>query len=773
MANYDFTTISPPEFEILTRDLLQAKFESHIESFKVGRDQGIDLRYTTTDNGRCIVQCKHYAKSGLPKLLSDLRNKEKSKIDKLQPDRYILCTSVPLSPANKDAIMESLAPHIKHPQDILGKEDLNNLLALYEKIERRHFKLWMSSVSILNQILHASVFNQTEATLEGVRRRLALFVATPSYSRALEKIRDHGTCLIIGAPGVGKSTVAEMVAMRHVAVGWTAISLSAHISEAFEVFAPGTKQIFYYDDFLGQTTGDKLGKNEDSQIVRLMEACGRYREEKRLILTTRDYIFASAKKRYEQFDVNDFDPMTCAVQVNDLTLPMRASLLANHLFFYDVPQETMNQLAHLHVADTIISHRNFSPRVVEMMCRSSLTRSMVAEQFVMEFRKNLDNPMRIWKHAFENHLSNEARSALLALTSMGSEVESSDLELAASALNEALCHHPLPWLDYKNALDVLDGSFVRIKIRTTSERQGNIRSTTESVFISLHNPSIKDFLKGYIKDQGLSRLIFRAARFWPQVIFSLAQTTGSGMGLGMIADEDAERVVRQMFRSRSTEWIHSQGSDSRRFNDNPIQRAQMLIDATASHSQKVRLVALVLLVEALHSVLEEEHSAGVSAVSSLSESWALLSSELKHEFNVNPLAIANWISERISSDEAVEPADYQVALEFFEEHLDAPSADSMTQYLRSDFEAWVLHGDPEYNLTANGLEYFIGEVEETAHALDINVTDQLQHLRDHLDRLKIDEEEHAHDLEQREWEDSGPGKRVDDVSVILGSLKSE
>gem|GEM_PF-3693105 len=123
---YSFKTLSPIDFENLARDLLQSELSIRLESFKAGRDEGIDLRYTTTKNRSFIVKAKHYAGTGFSGLLSHLKQKEKSKIEKLNPDRYLLVTSVDLSPANKDDIRQALFPHIKAPKDIYGKEDLNN-----------------------------------------------------------------------------------------------------------------------------------------------------------------------------------------------------------------------------------------------------------------------------------------------------------------------------------------------------------------------------------------------------------------------------------------------------------------------------------------------------------------------------------------------------------------------------------------------------------------------------------------------------------------------
>lgn len=103
-GNYDFTTLSPEDFELLARDLLAAELGVHVESFRSGRDRGIDLRYAKIWNGgpgATVVQCKYYVRSGFSALSSTLRRTELPKIQKLRPTHYRLITSVPLSPSNK------------------------------------------------------------------------------------------------------------------------------------------------------------------------------------------------------------------------------------------------------------------------------------------------------------------------------------------------------------------------------------------------------------------------------------------------------------------------------------------------------------------------------------------------------------------------------------------------------------------------------------------------------------------------------------------------
>lgn len=85
MPDYDFKSLCPWEFEQLSRDLLKASLGLDFELFKTGRDQGIDLRYSSAKGNEVIVQCKHYANSNFSNLKSTLKKKELNKIIALSP----------------------------------------------------------------------------------------------------------------------------------------------------------------------------------------------------------------------------------------------------------------------------------------------------------------------------------------------------------------------------------------------------------------------------------------------------------------------------------------------------------------------------------------------------------------------------------------------------------------------------------------------------------------------------------------------------------------
>lgn len=259
---YDFKTLSAYDFEVLVRDLLQRRLGVILESFKSGRDGGIDLRHAPAGDGSLVVQCKHYAGTGYSGLLTALK-KERHKVQHLAPNRYCVATSVPLSPTNKQEIRGLFAPYCRSDEDVIGLEDLNNLLGLYPEIERQHYKLWLTSTTVLERIVHNDVYNQTIALVESIQHRARLYVQNKSFFDALAILKDHKYCIISGIPGIGKTFLSEILLLEYVRRGFEPVVVRSHISEAFKLLKGAKRQVFCYDDFLGQTGWeDKLEKNE-------------------------------------------------------------------------------------------------------------------------------------------------------------------------------------------------------------------------------------------------------------------------------------------------------------------------------------------------------------------------------------------------------------------------------------------------------------------------------------------------------------------------------
>ncbi len=88
MANYDFHALLEwLEFQELVCDIVQLRDGIFLETYKEGRDLGIDGSYTD-GNKKTIVQAKRYQQD-FKRLYRGLQYIELPKVRKLNPDRYI------------------------------------------------------------------------------------------------------------------------------------------------------------------------------------------------------------------------------------------------------------------------------------------------------------------------------------------------------------------------------------------------------------------------------------------------------------------------------------------------------------------------------------------------------------------------------------------------------------------------------------------------------------------------------------------------------------
>jgi hypothetical protein len=513
----ELTRLSDYDFELLARDLLSAELGLRLESFARGRDRGIDLRYLappdparplfspgTPQPPEIVVQCKHYAKTGYAGLKSKLQTKEKKKVASLSPRRYILVTSVDLTPANKTELRGILSPYVLTESDVYGASDIDALLKRHSGVEKNHFKLWLTSSEVLDRFLHSEIYRHTEHVLQNIERNAVRYVANKSYPEAMEILTKNHVCVIAGRAGIGKTTLAEMLLLEHTAANFQPVVVSADIREANAVWSadPGVPQIFYYDDFLGQgAAADKLNKNEDLRLDVLLGAVFKTKN-KRLILTTREYILEQAKQDYERLARMGLDAHKHVIRLEDYTRLNRAQILYNHLYFSDLDPDVRASLVPRKVYLQVINHENYTPRLLDDIARRAKLDGVGAADFPNYFIGILDDPTTLWQHTFDRSISSEARLVLLSLASLPPLTTIDALRAVYDALQVNATAKPFFY-----ALKEVDGDF----LRTTKSGALNV--------VSFFNPSVRDFVLARLWDTpALRDRLLESVPFFEQVL---------------------------------------------------------------------------------------------------------------------------------------------------------------------------------------------------------------------------------------------------------------
>lgn len=366
MSTYNFANLSPYDFELLVRDLLTRSESLNLRAFAPGRDSGIDLRAWESGSSKkpIIVQCKHMAGSSWSSLRSSVKG-EKAKLDKLdnKPVRYILATTQTLTPGNVDELARILSPYCKSDEDILDLIAIERLLDEHAEVLRKHYKLWITSSSVLDRILNAKIYNRTDAYRSALLAKSRIFVQPKSFTQAQKILHNYHTCIISGPPGVGKTTLADMLCLDYLATDFELIVVSEDVSEADQIYSAAKKQIFIYDDFLGRTDlNSRLGKNEDSRLIEFIRRV-EDNPNHRFILTTREYILRAARQRYERLDVEDLDVRKFMLRMMHYSQFEKGLILYQHLAFADdIDYADIEELVRSRMYRSIINHPNYTPR---------------------------------------------------------------------------------------------------------------------------------------------------------------------------------------------------------------------------------------------------------------------------------------------------------------------------------------------------------------------------------------------------------------------------
>ncbi|MFD8570931.1 hypothetical protein [Streptomyces sp. NPDC059639] len=545
----DFSVLSDVEFEELAGDLLGAELNVLVERFSAGADGGIDLRWQL-EGEIFIGQCKHYSKSSFSQLIRSAE-KEVPKLEKINPAGYRFITSFELSPFQKSKLHSLFSKWMDSPSDVLGGKDVDALVTRHEAIERRHPKLWVSTGLQLFWAVHADIANRTNDLRSRIEASMPKYVVHSGYQDAREVLETKNVCLISGPPGIGKTTLAQMLLAEHISMGYEPAVISEDINEAWHCMTRDTRQVFIYDDFLGEIAFfERMAKNEDKRLADLIEKITKS-SNKKLILTTREYILRDAKRTYERLENID-NRLNFVLELTAYSRSDRARILYNHLWHSDVALSCLREIG-TGGYKQIIDHRGYNPRLIEYCTGGAF--DIESSGYPVRFKATLDHPERIWRTAFDKHLQEEHRLLALSLCTLPRHANLEDLrEAYISLCNKAGI--PNAGRSFRDTLEVLEGTFITIG-----------RNEAGRPTVSHANPSVTEFCLSRIEsDSELLGNIIESAVFFEQLSTIFRHGDGAAYfssgrvrhqkRLGLLSSIEVQRdllldSMRRTFKSRS------------------------------------------------------------------------------------------------------------------------------------------------------------------------------------------------------------------------------
>jgi hypothetical protein len=557
MADYNFATLNSLDFEHLVRDLLNAKLkaegsETYFISFPSGRDKGIDLLDSESSNQayNCIVQIKHNIGTSYQTFIHQLsrstpsQKSELEKIGKLAPLRYILATSKPLTLGNKEDILNAMQPHIRSLSDIIDKEELNRLLTIYSEVEEQHPKLWFCSATVLNRILHKDVHERSAQLATDILHKFKLYVPIYNQDKALLILKQTRFLVIVGAPGCGKTSFAEMLIYKLVGNGFQEYYIDKSVKEVEKLLDDYTKQVFYFDDFLGHTRYEieALRTNEKELLLFLRQL--KQKQNKYFILTTRTSLINNAASESERFRQSTLFLEKQEIKLENIHQSTKLQIIKNHLATNEVPFEYINSLNQERLLQ-IAKHPNFSPRLIEFVTVPQNYLLVTPLKYFDYISTQLDNPHEVWLHAYEQQLNDYDRFLLTTLYSFGGAAQKQHLERAFE-------HRLFYETTYNNikrtsnaflhSMKKMVGSFLIFKQFFEGER------------LDFINPSLEDFLNHYLNASQAEKLRILHGALFIEQIYRRFRT--SGMSCLVVTPSD---IFRKKMQTEKLETIIEKG----------------------------------------------------------------------------------------------------------------------------------------------------------------------------------------------------------------------
>ncbi|MBW7473944.1 restriction endonuclease [Paenibacillus oenotherae] len=515
MPNYDFhTLLEPLEFEGLVCDVVQQREGIFLETYREGPDSGIDGLYRDRNNKKTIVQAKRY--KDFNRLYRDLKHFELPKVRKLNPYRYILGVSIDFRPGQKEKIKELFSEYISSESDILSNTNMNRLLKepKYEWIIQAYPKLWMPNINIfkkiLNESIHRAAYKESAEELKEALKTSKVFVPTRIYREALHKWSQNHVIILSGEPGVGKTSMAYLLALAYLQPNSLDGFVWANsINDVFDMIDDEKKQVIILDDFWGSIFHEEyMRRNNENRLNKIIRRIIESDGKKRLILTTREYVLQQGLQKHPELrDTLDQYSIICTME--EYGYDEKASILFRHLYASKLKYEFVNHLFMEY--KKIIYNENYNPRVLAIFLNKEPDSDCSPEDYYEELCDYFDNPGAFWEYIFKE-LSPEAKMVALLLLISSTPMRLTDMKS---------CY-----------IKYIQNSTNQTKVMNLGECIAELEKTMiksfysdeeEEILLKFNMPAVQDFLYSYITKNSEQCIpsILQCCAFYNQLQFLL------------------------------------------------------------------------------------------------------------------------------------------------------------------------------------------------------------------------------------------------------------
>lgn len=536
MTDFKFDSLNDKEFENFATDLLTEDWRKKIVRFRPGKDGGVDGRYYVYDVAKkkqleVVIQCKHWVRTSIDALIDHLQNVELPKVRKLNPKDYFIVTSKDLNRTEITKIYMIFKEYMSSPDNVIGMRSLNDTLAKHQNVLQRHYKIWYGGTEVLRNILNQDLYLRSEGKWLGIQERFKFYHPTANHKKALDILLNSRSIIIVGAPGSGKTTLAEQLCYELVADGHEFCAIENDISDGLKMWRNDTKQVFYFDDFLGRNYLDAIDHKMDSAVIEFIARIAQSKSSKMFILTSRNNILNQAEDRSEILS-NKKLKSKYELFIDDLSYEDKAHIFYNHLWHGKLKSEYEDQLYIEKRYRQVVKHPNYNPRLISLFIDQAELNASDAEGYWRWIVDTMNNPSEVWSTLFNYQLDEYGRLLVTLTVLNGASTSEDTLHLAFNRYcdSNSIKAHNQANHDFNTVTKHLLGSMIKRTIAKDSPAT-----------IDVFNPSVGDFIiRALGKKHNLQR--YYIALRTPASIRNLIRIFGSNL----IDENTYNKIVNEL-----------------------------------------------------------------------------------------------------------------------------------------------------------------------------------------------------------------------------------
>lgn len=316
----------------IAEECLKRPVQRFLPTNDAGRDGAFVGRWASRgqNRGSSTVQCKFTSRPGATLSLSMLKD-ELGKVSRLASQGlatdYIILTNHTISGRSEEKIKSAFEAAGAENCRVFGHEWITSQIRESSRLRMMAPRLY--GLGDLTELIDARAYAQARLILSEMGDNLKKLVVTDAHRQSVRAVSNHNIVLLLGSPAAGKSTIGASLAIGAADI-WNSSTIKATSPDDIRRHVdPSQQQFFWIDDAWGSTQYQRDRTETWNQVFPLIQ--GAIRQGSRFLITSRDYIWNSAKNELKLQALPILRTSQVVINVHDFTSQEKAQILYNHL----------------------------------------------------------------------------------------------------------------------------------------------------------------------------------------------------------------------------------------------------------------------------------------------------------------------------------------------------------------------------------------------------------------------------------------------------------